>query len=151
EQLRAAIPATVPGVIHTDLLDAGLITDPFVDDAEAELQWIGLSDWEYRTTFEWTGDGADRHDLVADGLDTAAHIELNGIPIADTANQHRSYRFDVGHALRAGVNELVVRFRSPVQYVREQEALLGERPRAYPHPFNAIRKAACNFGWDWGP
>ena len=23
--------------------------------------------------------------------------------------------------------------------------------RVYPHPFNAVRKMACSFGWDWGP
>lgn len=151
QELRAGIPATVPGVVHTDLLTAGLITDPFVDDAESTLQWIGRSDWEYRTTFDWSDDGSVRHDLVAEGLDTVAHIELNGSAVADTANQHRSYRFDVSELLQPGPNELVVRFRSPVQYAREQEAVLGERPHSYVHPFNAIRKAACNFGWDWGP
>src|SRR3546814_20444905 len=44
QELRAGIPATVPGVVHTDLLTAGLITDPFVDDAESTLQWIGRSE-----------------------------------------------------------------------------------------------------------
>src|SRR3546814_12473916 len=63
QELRAGIPATVPGVVHTDLLTAGLITDPFVDDAESTLQWIGRSDWEYRTTFDWSDDGSVRHEI----------------------------------------------------------------------------------------
>lgn len=71
--------------------------------------------------------------------------------MATTANQHRSYRFDINDLLRDGQNELVISFRSPVLYSREQEALLGARPHSYAHPFNAMRKSACNFGWDWGP
>ena len=43
--------AQVPGVVHTDLLRNKLIPDPFYQDNEARLQWIGLADWEYRTTF----------------------------------------------------------------------------------------------------
>ena len=41
-------PATVPGSVHTDLMAAGLIGDPYVGAAEAGLQWIGLGAWEYR-------------------------------------------------------------------------------------------------------
>ena len=91
------VPATVPGVVHTDLLTAGLITDPFVDDAEASLRWIGESDWEYRTSFEWSDTGDTRHDLVAEGLDTVAHIELNGhilVPLQNVASLHCTSRCD---------------------------------------------------------
>ena len=35
------VPATVPGSVHTDLLAAGLIPDPYLDDHEALLAWIG--------------------------------------------------------------------------------------------------------------
>src|SRR3546814_15133443 len=104
QELRAGIPATVPGVVHTDLLTAGLITDPFVDDAESTLQWIGRSDWEYRTTFDWSDDGSVRHDLVAAGLDTVAHIELNGSAVAAPATKHVSNRFDVSAPLTPGTN-----------------------------------------------
>jgi beta-mannosidase len=45
-------PAQVPGVVQTDLLRDGLIPDPFYQDNDTRLQWIGLSDWEYRTTFQ---------------------------------------------------------------------------------------------------
>ena len=31
-----------------------------------------------------------------------------------------------------------------------QSVALGARPRPYPTPFDAIRKSACSFGWDWG-
>ncbi len=41
------IAATVPGCVHTDLLRAGLIPDPYLDDNESALAWIGLVDWEY--------------------------------------------------------------------------------------------------------
>jgi beta-mannosidase len=144
------VPAEVPGCVHTDLLSSNLIPDPFLDDNEGALAWIGLVDWRYETTFDWTSDGAERTDLVFEGLDTVAAIELNGRRIGATANQHRSYRFDVRDALVEGGNELVVRFRSPIKYANEQSMALGARERPYPLPYDAIRKSACSFGWDWG-
>jgi beta-mannosidase len=148
--LAAGIPATVPGVVHLDLLAAGLIDDPHLDDAESRLHWIGESDWEYRLDFDWVDDGSHRHDLVVDGIDTVATILVNGTEIARTANQHRAYRFDIRSVLRTGENALVVRIASPSRSAREQEQQLGARPHVFSHPYNAIRKAACNFGWDWG-
>ncbi|MDW4573501.1 glycoside hydrolase family 2 protein [Microbacterium sp. M3] len=146
----AVVPATVPGCVHTDLLAEGLIPDPFLDDNESALAWIGLVDWTYETTFEWMPDAADRTDLVFEGLDTVTTILLNGRELGATANQHRSYRFDVRDALVEGENELAVRFRSPVKYANEQSVTLGTRQRPYPLPYDAIRKSACSFGWDWG-
>nr|WP_240948843.1 glycoside hydrolase family 2 protein [Microbacterium sp. CFH 90308] len=146
----ASVTAVVPGCVHTDLLAAQLIPDPFLDDNESALAWIGLVDWEYATTFEWAPGSADRTDLVFDGLDTVAVITLNGHELGAVANQHRSYRFDVRDALVEGGNELIVRFRSPVKYANEQSVALGMRERPYPLPYDAIRKSACSFGWDWG-
>ncbi len=151
ERLEAGIPAAVPGVVHLDLLAADLIPDPYDGENEGAVQWIGLTDWEFSRVFDWSGTDEARTELVADGLDTVATIALNGTPLGGTANQHRSYRFDLSTALRTGENELRIAFRSPVEYAREQEAVLGERPHSYRHPFNAIRKTAANFGWDWGP
>ena len=34
------IAASVPGCVHTDLLAAGLIDDPYLSDNENRLQWI---------------------------------------------------------------------------------------------------------------
>lgn len=145
-----SVPATVPGLVHTDLLDAGLIPDPFLDRNEHLVTWIGSTDWEYRTAFDWTPDGHDRHDLVFEGLDTVATVTLNGSVVAETRNQHRTYRLDVDALLREGENELVVHFGSPVAAADRASLEIGYRPHTYFHPFNAIRKAACNFGWDWG-
>jgi len=145
------IAATVPGCAHTDLLRAGLIPHPFDGDNEAATQWIGDTVCRYRRTFEWAAPDAERHDLVADGLDTLATIELNGIVVGATRNQHRSYRFPVGHLLRPGTNELVVTFDAPVPAAERESALHGgELPHVNHHPYNALRKNASNFGWDWG-
>jgi beta-mannosidase len=150
--VRAApLPATVPGCVHTDLLAAGLIPDPFLDDNENTLTWIGRTDWRYETTFQRRHADTDRVDLCCQGLDTVASITLNGEPVATTENAHRSFRFDVTHLLRAGTNTLAVQFASPYRYAEDRRAELGDRPAAYPEPFNFIRKPACNFGWDWGP
>ncbi|SDR09073.1 beta-mannosidase [Curtobacterium sp. UNCCL20] len=152
DAFRTPVEAVVPGCVHTDLLRAGRIDDPFDGDEEAATQWIGDTVWRYRRTFEWAGDAdAQRHDLVADGLDTLATIELNGIVVATTRNQHRSYRFPVGHLLRPGTNEVVVTFDAPVPAAeRLSELHGGELPHVNHHPYNALRKNASNFGWDWG-
>ncbi|GAA3453254.1 glycoside hydrolase family 2 protein [Dactylosporangium matsuzakiense] len=146
-----SIPATVPGSVHTDLLAAGLIADPYVDDHELGLGWIGRTHWRYTTSFDWQDDGFDRVDLVCDGLDTIATIAVNGHEVGATANMHRRYRFDVRPHLRPGANDLVVGFTAPYEYAQEQLRRLGDRPGPYDEPYQFIRKMACNFGWDWGP
>jgi beta-mannosidase len=146
-----AVCATVPGCVHADLLAAGLIPDPYLDDNETALAWIGHTDFSYELTFHHERTDAARVDLVCAGLDTVATVSLNGIPIGRTANMHRGYRFDVRPALRAGENTLRVRFASAYRYAEHVRETLGDRPNAYPEPFPFIRKMACNFGWDWGP
>nr|WP_246301425.1 sugar-binding domain-containing protein [Microbacterium immunditiarum] len=148
----AVVPASVPGVVHTDLLAAGLIPDPFLDDNEALLAWIGLVDWTYETTVQLSREelAAAHHHLVFEGIDTVATVSLNGSPLGEVANQHRTFRFDVTELVREGANTLTVAFRSPVRYANAQGVALGARPRPYPLPYDAIRKAACSFGWDWG-
>jgi beta-mannosidase len=146
-----SIAATVPGEVHTDLLAAGEIPDPFDGDNETRLAWIGRTGWSYRTEFDWVADGNDVQELVAEGLDTVATVTLNGQEIGRTANQHRSYRFDLAGLLVAERNELVIEFAGPVTAAEQLEAEYGSWPYGYPHPYNALRKMASNFGWDWGP
>ncbi|MFC9693505.1 glycoside hydrolase family 2 protein [Kribbella sp. NPDC056951] len=148
---RDPFAATVPGEVHTDLLAAGLIPDPFDGDNESKLAWIGSTDWTYRTTFDWVADGHAVQELVADGLDTVATVTLNGTELGRTQNQHRGYRFDVTSLLVASGNELVVAFAAPVEAAKKFAETLGLWPHTNKHPYNAIRKMASNYGWDWGP
>jgi len=146
-----AVPATVPGSVHTDLLDAGLIPDPYIERNETALAWAHRTHWRYATTFAaMPAAEGERVDLAFDGLDTVATVALNGTEVARTFNQHRSYRVDVRSLLDLD-NELVVDLASALEYAESVEAQLGFRPRPYPHPFNSVRKMACSFGWDWGP
>jgi len=159
DRLIDGLPATVPGCVHTDLLDAGLIDNPYRYNVEPTLLWIGRCDWRYTCRFSVDkAVTAHRHlDLCCDGLDTLATITLNGTEVASTANMHRRYRFDVNEAIQAGPNELVIDFAAPLPAADREERRYG----ALPHqghgsntlrpPHNMLRKMACNFGWDWGP
>ncbi|HTC68764.1 MAG TPA: glycoside hydrolase family 2 protein [Acidothermaceae bacterium] len=144
------VPATVPGCVHLDLLAAGLIPDPYLDENESAVAWVGRVDWRFETTIEWDGGGAEV-DLVTLGLDTVARIELNGALVAETANMHRSYRFAVRDKLQVGQNVLAITFTAGLTAAECASELLGARPHVNAHPFNALRKMACSFGWDWGP
>ncbi|MEU5954565.1 glycoside hydrolase family 2 protein [Streptomyces sp. NPDC047525] len=146
----ASLDARVPGCVHTDLLTAGLIPDPFLGLNEREIAWVGRRAWTYSRTLaaDETGQqGYERADLVFDGLDTAAHVSLAGETLGRTRNMHRSYRFDVTG--RAG--ELRVEFASAYEEADAVRELTGARPNVYPEPSQYIRKMACSFGWDWGP
>jgi beta-mannosidase len=145
------VPATVPGCVHTDLLTAGLIPDPFLDRNENDVAWVGRADWTYSTVLPARNAGHERTDLVFDGLDTVAEIRLGDGVLGRTRNMHRSFRFDVTDALAAAPAPLTVAFTSAYEEAERVRGLLGERPGAYREPFQFIRKMACSFGWDWGP
>jgi beta-mannosidase len=148
-------PATVPGGVHTDLLALGCIPDPFTGDNEKKVQWVAQSGWTYRKRF--SPDPAllanDKIFLVCDGLDTLAAVSLNGHQLGHADNMFRRYEWEVKALLDpAGENELVIAFDSPVKFALEQQALrpLPGVSQAIPGgPY--LRKAPCQFGWDWGP
>ncbi|MEY2818054.1 MAG: hypothetical protein RL275_1517, partial [Chloroflexota bacterium] len=148
------LSAQVPGGVHTDLMELGRIPDPFVGDNEKRVAWVAESDWEYRSSFNVQAEVFHRKQiwLVCDGLDTLASLTLNGKQIGETNNMFRQYRFDVKSLLKAEGNEITITFRSPVKYVTEKNNArpMNGVPQAIaggPH----LRKAPCQFGWDWGP
>ncbi len=146
--------AQVPGCVHTDLRRHGLIPDPFWGTNELDLQWIEQRDWEYRAEFKVAATflAEEVVELVADGLDTVATVRLNGRVVARTENMFTGYRWDVRPFLRAGRNELVIRFDSAMRYIRTHR--LAHDPREFNDPVGrsqVLRKQQCQFGWDWGP
>ncbi len=150
-----SIPASVPGCVHTDLLAAGKIEDPFYRDNELDLQWIGQANWLYQRSFTVDDEilTRDRVLLQCEGLDTFATITLNGKRLARTDNMHRTWEFDVGGKLLAGENTIEVRFESVLPYIAKREK---QRPlpawagACHVAHWAYVRKQACDFGWDWG-
>jgi len=148
------LQASVPGGVHTDLLALGKIPDPFVGDNEKRVQWVAETDWEYRYQFTATPEILIQPNiwLICDGLDTLATVGLNGSELGRAQNMFRQYRWDVKSLLKVGDNELHIAFDSPVRFIAERQAI-----RFMPGVMQAIpggphlRKAPCQFGWDWGP
>jgi beta-mannosidase len=148
------LPANVPGGVHSDLLALGRIPDPFDSDNETAVMWVAEADWEYRRIFVPSIEVHDEERilLVADGLDTIAEVRLNGELLGRANNQFRLWEWEIGHLLQDGENELAVLFAGPTAVVtREQRRrpMNGSRDglEGAPH----VRKAPCQFGWDWGP
>lgn len=148
------LTATVPGVVHQDLIAAGQIPDPFYGLNEREVQWVGERDWLYRCAFEVTSEALAEGalDLCFDGLDTFATVLLNGTPILTSDNMFVPHRLPVKHILKLGANELQILFESALLKGKALEASNGQRrlwngdsSRLY------VRKAQYHYGWDWGP
>ena len=160
------LPAKVPGTIHTDLMDNGIIEDPYYRLNERKVQWVDKKDWVYQTTFNLDEETFNRenHELCFEGLDTYTTVYLNDSVILRSNNMHRTYTVNVNPYLREGDNILRVLLESPIRkglalydslgYVlpvsANDQAETGKVPggkRINVH----TRKAAYHYGWDWGP
>ena len=148
------VSAQVPGSVYHDLLQNGLMEDPFYRDNEMKALALMDNDFIYSRSFEVSGEllNSDAVLLRCEGLDTIATVRINGEVVGLANNMHRIWEFDVKKYLHPGENTISVRFASPTKYIKEQyaksvadgssDAMVG-----FPH----IRKAHCMFGWDWGP
>ena len=150
----SGVPATVPGSVYHDLLAAERIPDPFWRDNENEALKLMANDFVYTRAFQVPESllACDRVLLRCEGLDTLAEIRLNGTPVGSADNMHRTWEFDAKALLKAGENTIAVLLHSPTEFIRqayEADPCEGssDAMRGFPH----LRKAACMFGWDWGP
>lgn len=147
-------PAMVPGCVHTDLFNAGLIQDPFYGRNEQDLQWIERTDWKYIKTFNLPMSFLNEEfiELVITGIDTISTICINETIIGTTENMFVEYRFDLKHYLKKGENTLSVYLKNPMDYIKEKRKTHSFAEWNDPvGGASNIRKQQCSFGWDWGP
>ncbi|MCF8363000.1 MAG: hypothetical protein K9G70_10300 [Prolixibacteraceae bacterium] len=158
-------PAEIPGCIHTDLMNSGVIEDPFYRTNDLDVQWIDKEDWVYTTSF--IADKAmmskNNVDIVFEGIDTFADVFINDSLVGKTKNMFRTWKWDIKPYLKQGGNSLKVYIHSPIKKGIELYD-------SYDFVYNAtfldqseiggvgdkkvaahMRKAQYQFGWDWGP
>ncbi|MEO6607116.1 MAG: glycoside hydrolase family 2 protein [Aestuariivirga sp.] len=143
----------VPGDVHSSLITAGVIPDPYIGRNEYDVRWVAEQEWVASRKFQWDG-GAGPWHLDVDYLDTLAEIRINGKKVLNAANCFRRYQPDVTKALKRGENKIEIRFLSNVT-----EAAKRQKQQPYYVPYsntncpipdgNMLRKPACHYGWDW--
>ena len=157
-------PATVPGVIHTDLIANGIIEDPFYRLNERSVQWVDKEDWMYETHFDLDDDTFSRENIHLHfmGLDTYVHVYLHGESILEGDNMFREWKVDIKDKVKRKDNKLEVLFPSPIKEdIPKWDALPFQYPTGPDQSqqggiFNKTvstfaRKAGYHYGWDWGP
>ncbi|MEG2061331.1 MAG: glycoside hydrolase family 2 protein, partial [Alistipes sp.] len=157
-------PATVPGVVHTDLMRNQLLEDPFFRLNERGAQWVDKEDWIYESHFDATPEVFDKEhvELVFEGLDTYADVYLNDSLVLHADNMFRRWRVDIKPLLQSVNNRLKVYFSSPIKVdMPKYEALPYRYEACNDQSANGglldrqisifARKAGYHYGWDWGP
>ncbi len=154
------VPITLPGDVHTALLEAGLIPDPYFGTNEMDIMWVNRTRWSVERVIEVPADMATGHlTLTLAEIDTIATVFLNGAVLAEVDNQFLRHDLDVTGKLHAGANTLRIDF-AVARDIAERRA----EAHPFPLPFtknyqtnglegvymNFIRKTACHAGWDWG-
>ena len=152
--------ASVPGCVHTDLLENKIIPDPFYRENEKEVQWVEEADWEYKTSFTVPVEleSFSNIDLHFEGLDTYADVYLNDSLILTADNMFLARTVPVRSYLKNGENILRIYFRSAVnagmEKLRKVPYTLVANNELAPEDMRTnvfTRKAPFHYGWDWGP
>ena len=148
-----AAPMRVPGDVHSALLEASLIPDPYHGRNEYGLRWIADRDWILTRSFDLP-DAAGPWLLAIDRLDTVAEVRLNGHTVLEAATSFREHVASVGAALVPGANTIEIVLRSNTRAANDLQAA-----QPFPIPYqasncpipngNMLRKPQCDFGWDW--
>ena len=145
---------SVPGTVLTDMMDGGLIEDPYWRTNEYETRELSRRDYQYEREFEVPESffREEEQCLVFEGLDTIADIYLNDELLLAVNDMHRTWRIDVKGKLKA-VNRLAVAFHSPTAFIEkaDREGDIFYASTGCMKGNGALRKAHYMFGWDWGP
>lgn len=141
--------AAVPGNNFSDLLNHGLISDPFYGTNEDSLQWIAEKNWNYRSGFSVSKNLLTKKNqiLCFDGLDTYAKVYLNDSLILQANNMFQTWDVDVKRILKKE-NELRILFEPVSEEEKEKQTVLGYSLPGEDRVFT--RKAGFHYGWDWG-
>ena len=155
---QPSVLCTLPGDIHSALLDSGIISDPYWGTDELHMQWVGTCNWRLKREFTIAPEDLKgrRAILTLTMVDTIVQVVVNGTSLGSCSNQFRRWRFDCTDVLVVGTNTIELLFTSAEQVAFAESYTLPypipytEYPISSPHR-NLIRKSQCHSGWEWGP
>ena len=132
------------------------LEDPFIGFNELKAEWVGEKSWTYRTKFKILPPRpGTKTVLTFDGLDTFAHVKLDGRTILKSDNMFLPHRVEISHAVGdVEEHDLEIEFEPALLKARE---IKEQYPDHKWICFNgdsarlAVRKAQYHWGWDWGP
>lgn len=138
-----SIPATVPGAVQVDLMNAGILEDPNYGLDSMKGEWVNNREWIYEKVFALPANPkGDKYILCFDGLDYSGEIYLNNNRIGGFSGMFRPVELDItGIVDCEGKNNLMV----VLYQVPEVDGQIGYS--------NRIRhlKSRFNYSWDWCP
>lgn len=143
----------LPGDVHSALIAAGLLPEPYEGLNEEACRWVAERDWVLSSSFE--AEGAEWAHLKIDQLDCVAEVWVNGREALFAENVFHAHEVRLYAALKPGRNDISMRI-----YSSTEAADLRQAGMPYPVPYqasnspipngNMLRKVQCDFGWDWG-
>lgn len=156
-------PATVPGFLHTDLMDNGLIEDPYYGTCEEDARWLDDRTWTYSTVIDCNSlPNGDSLWLVFEGLAGRATIattynfeegeqpQIDGESLDFADNMFVEYRFPIFKYKGCSSITVEVIFNASPLAVADS---IAEAEYGIPLPDQRAftRIAPYQQGWDWGP
>ena len=164
------LPFEPPGDVHSTLLAAGLIPDPYDGVNELAVDWVCRVPW--RLALEFEADAALVSEaalepvevagapvppetvLLLERIDGVADVALNGTRLGTVDSGYRRFAFGVDGALVAGPNRLELAFDVAPEVAAARAAA---HPLALPFlDWNSriehvqhLRRPAAHAGWDW--
>lgn len=132
ERWPDAIPADVPGSVHTALMNAGRIPDPYVGKNDEIARAESFKTWWMKRTF-MCPEGVAEASLTFDGICDACTVWLNGRRLGTHRGMFADLTFQVEPYLVDGENTLVVRLEPAPLRISDNE----------PNPFFT----GMNVGW----
>jgi beta-mannosidase len=104
------VDATVPGGVHFDLLQAGLIEDPYYEMNSLKCEWVENRWWMYKASFIIEeGFKGKALKLIFMGIDYKAHFYLNHKKLGEHKGMYETVTFDVTQLVNYDTeNELIV-------------------------------------------
>ena len=153
KEVKDWMDVTIPGSVYSAYLENGMMEDPFYRENELDAFDLLRDDFEFKKVFSVGSDVLDAAHklLVCEGLDTIADVIVNGKALGHAENMHITWEWELGDLLTKGDNEIVIRFRSPIEAAMEADEVHPSWGSTDCTPgFMHIRKAHCMYGWDWG-
>jgi len=134
------IPATVPGDVQSDALDAHLIEDINYGYNARSAEWTYQRDWMYVKRFTPCETSCDNLRLCFDGVDYACEVYVNGKWIGNHEGAWPPFSFDITNEVVFGQeNSLLVLVKSAP--AEECQWGLTSKVRTL--------KARFAYHWDW--